>query len=298
MDVPALDQVNLNIYNGDRVAIVGRSGSGKSSLLRTLLRFYDPTSGSILLNGINLKDMSRSDIVSLISIVEQQPSLFPATLLDNVMYGISMDDIDPTTGIERYSDSLRFKAKKALADAGLPVVSSSDVSSDTTSDDDNNDDTNAHLSLDTRVGEGGRSLSGGQRQRVAIARTLIRNPLVLLLDEPTAALDSESEKKVVTALQNTLQSSCDCMVMVTHRLNVIRALNVNVVVVMDQGRVVEIGHPEELLLNKENGWYANLAREQGIYIVSASASSASLSSSSLDTTNTNNSIITTNGESQ
>jgi ABC-type multidrug transport system fused ATPase/permease subunit len=101
-----------------------------------------------------------------------------------------------------------------------------------------------------------------QRQRVAIARALIRSPTVLLLDEPTSALDSESEKKVLVALQSAMEH-CKCMVMVTHRLGAVRALDVNRVIVMEKGRIVESGHPERLL-QKENGLYASLAREQGI----------------------------------
>ena len=169
MDVPALDDVNLDIFRGDKVAVVGRSGSGKSSMLRTILRFYDPSKGSISVMGQNLKDMSRAELASKISVVEQEPNLFPMTLLENVLYGVDKDAIDEETGKTCYSAKSRQLVQTCLLKAGLPIQSGNDL----------------NLDLDTRVGEGGRSLSGGQRQRVAIARALIRNPEVLLLDEPT-----------------------------------------------------------------------------------------------------------------
>lgn len=274
MDMPAVNGVSLDVYQGDKVAIVGRSGSGKSSMLRLMLRFYDPQSGSILLKGMDLKNMTRKEIASSVSIVEQQPSLFPMTLLENVLYGIPKDSIDATTGEPCYSEDFRNKAMFALAEAGLSVSSNKQsVAISSTDSKNETEDANGNLHLDTRVGEGGRSLSGGQSQRLAIARTLVRNPRVILLDEPTAALDNFSEKKVILAIQNALKSSGECMVMVTHRLNVIRQLSINRVIVMDQGSIVEQGDPEKLLKNRSSR-YATLAREQGILSEEDEASAA------------------------
>lgn len=246
MDVPALDGVDMTIFENDRVAIVGRSGSGKSSMLRAILRFYDPSKGSIELSGESLKDISRKELSTRVAVVAQEPALFPMTLIDNVLYGIEKDAIDPRTGEPCYSQAYREAAAASLKKAGLSTRPGNSL----------------NLELDTRVGEGGRSLSGGQRQRVAIARALIRDPEVLLLDEPTAALDSESEKKVIQALLTAMEYS-KSMVMVTHRLGVIRSLKVNRVVVLDKGKIVESGDPEDLL-RKEDSVYASLAREQGI----------------------------------
>ncbi|EED94638.1 predicted protein, partial [Thalassiosira pseudonana CCMP1335] len=244
MDKPALSNINLEAHDQDRIAVVGRSGSGKSSMLRTILRFYDPSTGTCNLEGKSLTEMTRSEIASKIVVVEQEPHLFPMTLIDNVLYGVEKDSIDKVTGEECYSEKYRFAVTEALSLAGLPVTG------------ENND---LGLELDTRVGEGGRTLSGGQRQRVAIARALVRFPDVLLLDEPTAALDSKSEKVVVEALKSAMLRT-RCMLMVTHRLGVVRSLGVNKVVVLEQGSIVEIGHPEELL--KSGGIYSQLAREQ------------------------------------
>jgi ABC-type multidrug transport system fused ATPase/permease subunit len=246
MERPALSGINTNIYSGDRVALVGRSGSGKSSMLRTILRFYDPSSGVIELDGEDLRNLTRSETASHVSLVEQEPHVFPMSLMENVLYGIDKDDIDPETGFAVYNARWRKTVSDCLKLAGLDILPGNDLG----------------LELETRIGEGGRSLSGGQRQRVAIARAIIREPQVLLLDEPTAALDSESEKRVVQSLQMAMQQT-KSMVMVTHRLGVVRALDVNRVIVLDKGKIVEEGHPEELLQDEES-LYAGLAREQGI----------------------------------
>ena len=170
MEKPALKKINLDINRGDKVAIVGRSGSGKSSMLRTVLRFYDPLAGNCTLDGVDLKAMKRSDLASKVVVVEQEPHLFPMSLIENVLYGIEMDAVDENTGEKCYSDKYRAAVSEALSLAGLSVTG---------------EDNQLGLELDTRVGEGGRTLSGGQRQRVAIARSLVRYPDVLLLDEPT-----------------------------------------------------------------------------------------------------------------
>lgn len=150
MDVPALDKINLDIFEGDRVAIVGRSGSGKSSLLRTLLRFYDPLSGSCNIEGKSLTEISRKELASRITVVEQEPHLFPMSLMDNVLYGYEKDIFDEETGEYTYNSEWRREVSKALEVAGLPLNGPLKNS--------------MGLELDTRVGEGGRTLSGGQRQ--------------------------------------------------------------------------------------------------------------------------------------
>jgi len=257
MDTPALKNIDLEINEGDRVAIVGRSGSGKSSLLRSLLRFYDPSSGNVKLEGISLTEISRGDLTSKISVVQQEPHLFPMSLVENVLYGIEKDAIDEESDEQIYSEKWRDEVAIALEVAGLPVTGAYK--------------NNLGLELDTRVGEGGRTLSGGQRQRVAIARSLIRKPDVLLLDEPTAALDSQSEKTVVDALNNAMKKT-KSMLMVTHRLGVIRSLGVNKVIFLERGKIAEVGNPEALL-RKKNGLYAELAKEQGILSIGTATES-------------------------
>jgi ABC-type multidrug transport system fused ATPase/permease subunit len=197
-----------------------------------------------------LKSLTRAETADHISLVEQEPHVFPMSLMENVLYGIDKDEVDPETGEARYSNRYRQKVYDCLSLAGIPVAPGNELG----------------LDLDTRIGEGGRSLSGGQRQRVAIARAIIRSPQVLLLDEPTAALDSESERKVVQSLKKAMKKT-KSMVMVTHRLGVVRSLDVNRVIVLDRGEIVEEGHPEDLL-RQEGSLYAALAKEQGITRIS------------------------------
>lgn len=150
MKAPALSNINLNINPGDRVAIVGRSGSGKSSLLRSVIRFYDPSSGTCKVEGRNLIDLTRKEIASKIALVEQEPHLFPMSLIDNVLYGVSKDVFDNDTREANYGAKWRDDVAEALELAGLSVSETQQ--------------NNLGLELDTRVGEGGRTLSGGQRQ--------------------------------------------------------------------------------------------------------------------------------------
>lgn len=243
LEKPAILNANVKVFPGDRVAIVGRSGSGKSSMLRCMLRFYDPLSGSIRFKGRDLRSLSRQEIAADISVVEQESGVFPCSLRDNLLYGLDMGEKDSKAIDDILIDSLEA--------VGLPVRKGNEL----------------NLDLSTRIGEGGRNLSGGQRARMAIARAaLIRKPALLLLDEPTAALDSLSEKAVLKALQKAMKD-CTSMVMVTHRLGAIDTLGVNKVLVMENGVIVEEGNPRELL-EKVDGHYMRLAREQGLVIQS------------------------------
>ena len=127
MENPALKSVDLDINENDKVAIVGRSGSGKSSMLRTILRFYDPASGKCTLEGVDLKDMTRKEIASKIVVVEQEPHLFPMSLIDNVLYGIAKDSIDEETGEKCYGEKYQIAVTDALSLAGLPVTKNENV---------------------------------------------------------------------------------------------------------------------------------------------------------------------------
>lgn len=222
---PALDGLSLSVKAGETVAIVGPSGAGKTTLFQLLLRFYDPGSGTIRFDGI---DISQLDPVALrrhIGLVAQEPAIFGASVAENIRYGRP----------EASDAEVRAAAEAAAAHGfiqGLPQ------------------------GYDTYLGERGVRLSGGQRQRIAIARALLRDPPVLLLDEATSSLDAESERKVQTALENLMQGRTTLVI--AHRLATVQ--KADRIVVMDNGRIVASGRHDSLMA--EDGLYARLARLQ------------------------------------
>ncbi|XP_061365672.1 ABC transporter B family member 2-like isoform X2 [Gastrolobium bilobum] len=228
-DVIIFKDFNLRVPSGKSIALVGQSGSGKSSVISLILRFYDPTSGRVLIDG---KDITRLNLKSLrkhIGLVQQEPALFATSIYENILYGK-----------EGASDSEVIEAAK-LANAhnfisGLPEGYS------------------------TKVGERGVQLSGGQRQRVAIARAVLKNPEILLLDEATSALDVESERVVQQALDRLMQNRTT--VMVAHRLSTIR--NADQISVLQDGMIIEQGTHSSLVENKNGAYFklVNLQQQQ------------------------------------
>jgi len=203
---PALENISLNIKAQERIAIVGPSGAGKTTLINLIPRFYDPQVGSIYLNDIDLRQYTLWSLRRSIGIVSQEPVLFNTTIRENICYG--WDQVKQST--------LEHTCQTAYAHdfiKGLPHE------------------------YDTIIGERGTKLSGGQKQRLTIARALLKNPPLLILDEATSALDTESERIVQRALENLMQDRTS--IVIAHRLSTI--LSADRIVVMQNGRIVDIG---------------------------------------------------------
>jgi ABC-type multidrug transport system fused ATPase/permease subunit len=225
-DEEVLSNINLTIPEDQMVAIVGSSGAGKSTIASLILRLHDPSSGEILFDNRNSTDFSLSTLRNQIALVPQDVFLFGGSIRENISYGrpAATDEeiLDAATKANAMEFIDRFPEK-----------------------------------LDTIVGERGTQLSGGQRQRIAIARAVLKNPRILILDEATSSLDSESERLVQEALENLMVGRTS--IVIAHRLSTIR--KADQILVIDNGRIVETGTHDELI-HLENGIYRNLSQLQ------------------------------------
>ena len=224
-DTSALDDFTLDVRPRERLALVGPSGAGKTTIFQLAERFYDPQSGRVLLDGIDLKDADPADVRQRIAIVPQETVIFAASARDNLRYG----------NWNATEEQIWQAVRDANAEEFLRALPQG---------------------LDTFMGESGARLSGGQRQRIAIARALLRDAPLLLLDEATSALDAESERLVQDALDRLMADRTT--IVIAHRLATVRAADR--IVVMDAGRIVEEG--THASLNARGGLYARLARLQ------------------------------------
>ena len=224
-ETSALDDFNLVVRPRERLAVVGPSGAGKTTIFQLAERFYDPQAGRVLLDGVDLRDADPADVRQRIAMVPQETIMFAASARDNLRYG----------NWDAREEQIWKAAKDANAEDFLRALPDG---------------------LDTFMGEGGARLSGGQRQRIAIARALLRDAPLLLLDEATSALDAESERLVQDALDRLMEHRTT--IVIAHRLATVRAADR--IVVMDAGRIVEEG--THATLSARGGLYARLARLQ------------------------------------
>ncbi|MEZ6078254.1 MAG: ATP-binding cassette domain-containing protein [Pirellulaceae bacterium] len=207
-----LQDITFSVPAGSTVALVGRSGAGKTTLCNLVARFYEPTEGHIELDDRNLQDIQLDSYRRLLGVVEQDVFLFDGTIRENIAYGSRNTDVDALRDAAEGAAAWEFIAK-------LPQ------------------------GLDTWIGERGVKLSGGQRQRLAIARAILADPRILILDEATSNLDSESERLIQRSLQRLLQGRTAFVI--AHRLSTIT--HADLILVLDQGRIVEQGTHAELL---------------------------------------------------
>jgi len=222
---PVLKNVSINITPGQFVGIVGKSGSGKTTLVNLICRFYDPQDGQVLIDGQDVRKITQHDIHQHVALVLQEPFLFRASIMDNIAYG-------------------------------RPAASPLDVMDAAKSANAHDFIARAPAAYDTKLGERGAGLSGGERQRVSIARALLCDPKILILDEATSSVDTESEQEIQKALYTLCKGRTT--IAIAHRLSTLK--NSDVIYVIDEGKVVESGSHEQLL--EQKGVYHNLVRIQ------------------------------------
>jgi ATP-binding cassette subfamily B protein len=224
-EAQSLHGISFSIRPGERVALVGPSGAGKSTIFQLLLRFYDPQSGRILVDGVPLPELDPRALRGLIALVPQEPTTFGTSVAENIRYG-RPDASDA---------EVREAARQAAADGFIMALPQG---------------------YETPIGERGVTLSGGQRQRIAIARAILKDAPLLLLDEATSALDAESERAVQVALDRLMRERTTLVI--AHRLATVR--QADRILVLDHGRIVEEGTHDMLVAR--GGLYARLAALQ------------------------------------
>ncbi len=225
-----LSEINLTIRKGRSIALVGESGSGKSTLADLISRFYDPTEGEVLIDGIDIKKIKLTNVRNLISFVSQEAVLFNDSVFKNIAFGT------PNAS----DDEVKHAAQIANADSFIQETEEQ---------------------YNTTIGDRGMKLSGGQRQRLTIARAIFKDAPILILDEATSALDSESERLVQDAINKMMENRTS--IIIAHRLSTIR--HVDEIIVLQKGKVVESGHHDELL--KKRGYYFRLVQMQDVCIL-------------------------------
>ena len=216
-----LEDINVTIPKGKTIALVGQSGSGKSTLVDLIPRYHDVESGSISIDGVDIRNLSIHGLRSLIGNVNQEAILFNDTIFNNIAFGVENATMEQVVAAAKIANAHDFIMEKEKG-------------------------------YETNIGDGGRMLSGGQRQRISIARAILKNPPILILDEATSALDTESEKLVQEALDRLMSSRTT--IAIAHRLSTIK--NADEICVMQDGRIVERGRHEELI--RLNGYYKKL----------------------------------------
>ncbi len=224
---PVLQDIDLEIKRGKMIALVGPSGSGKTTMSDLIPRFYDPFQGRLTIDGVDIKDAKISSLRAMMGIVTQEPILFHDTIFNNIAFGkkASMEEVE--------------KAAR-IANAHEFILQTEN-------------------GYDTEVGDRGMKLSGGQKQRISIARAILANPPILILDEATSSLDTESEKLVQDALDHLMQNRTSLVI--AHRLSTIQ--KADTIVVLNEGRIVEMGVHDDLIKNG-GGLYSRLSEMQGI----------------------------------
>jgi subfamily B ATP-binding cassette protein MsbA len=222
-----LDNINLTIKKGKTIALVGSSGAGKSTLADLVPRFHDVTSGELLIDGINIKNYTLHSLRSQMSIVTQEPILFNDTIANNIKLGKENATDEEIIAAAKVANAHNFISQKENG-------------------------------YDSNIGDRGNKLSGGEKQRLTIARAVAKNPPILILDEATSSLDTESERLVQDAINNMMQNRTS--IVIAHRLSTIR--HADEIIVLQKGKIVERGTHDQLIT--QNGFYKKLVDMQEV----------------------------------
>ena len=233
-----LSNISARVEPGQVLALVGPTGSGKSTLVDLVPRLFDPPPGTVFIDGIDIRDLPLATLRSAIGYVAQEPFLFSDTVRENVLFGLRSHTRPDAAGGE-WSDADQYQADQAVRLAQLQA-----------------DIDGFPQGLTTAVGERGITLSGGQKQRAALARALVTDPRILILDDALSAVDTQTEEQILNGLREVMRQRTS--IIVSHRISTVR--DANVILVLREGRVAEQGTHAQLIANK--GLYAELHRKQ------------------------------------